>query len=299
MLSQVPLKSEDILLPRRLDDVLALDRAHVAANNILGGRLISPSALVNNKIDLFDDKNQIQNEFRRGFLISLSATLSNLQETLVILGTELSLQNADHVYPAVAKQPNEDKITNFPLFDQNDVSRILSDLVDMEDCVVPEPKRRKLSGRARFAVDVVNRLTKPSTTGDSKQMMLENAIESSIAKTMEHLRKTVRNILSYDQISQIIANFGASSTSQSDAFEPLVCRSLQYFNGFSLVDLPCLQGIKLPAWRDNLTLQIDDINTANGLGYSAAGVHADLAFLSDRPQNKMLIPQFGTRPDRM
>jgi hypothetical protein len=64
-----------------------------------------------------------------------------------------------------------------------------------------------------------------------------------------------------------------------------------------LVDLPFLKGIKLPAWCDNLTLQIDEINTANGLGYLAAGVRADLAFLTDRPQNKMLIPESKTRPD--
>ncbi|KAF9396246.1 hypothetical protein BGZ94_006505, partial [Podila epigama] len=44
-------------------------------------------------------------------------------------------------------------------------------------------------------------------------------------------------------------------------------------------------------------LQIDEINTANGFGYTDSGVAADLAFLNDCPPNKMLLASFGTRPD--
>ncbi|KAG0359273.1 hypothetical protein BGX24_005798, partial [Mortierella sp. AD032] len=100
-----------------------------------------------------------------------------------------------------------------------------------------------------------------------------------------------------DQLYQIITNFGLASTSKGDALEPFIRRSLQRFNGFHLVDLPFLQGIALPKWCDNLQLQIDEINTANGFGYTASGVAADLAFLTERPPNKMLIAKCGTRPD--
>jgi hypothetical protein len=100
-----------------------------------------------------------------------------------------------------------------------------------------------------------------------------------------------------DQLYQIVTNFGVASTSKGDALEPLIRRSLQRFNGFRLVDLPFLQGIALPKWCDNLQLQIDGINTANGFGFTASGVAADLAFLTERPPNKMLIAKCGTRPD--
>ncbi|KAF8920501.1 hypothetical protein EDD21DRAFT_449173 [Dissophora ornata] len=376
MLIEVEANIQRYLLPRRLGVVIALDEAQVAANGILAGKLISPSAIIKNRNILFDDKHQIQLEFRRGFLTPLSATLSNMQATLVILGTALSLQNADHVYSAVAKQTNDSRITDFPRFSKNDVTRILSDLVEMKDCVIPDAKRRKLVGRARFSVDVVNRLTKNSSPGDSKQVALENAVDQSIEKTMASLRRGVRTILAsdqagsmarllsrmvlayhlhggkisfagkdqsdfvdkalcrlrphpdgvhfvmdepmvveaveielkargkdpafveyLDQIFQVITNFGIASTSKGDAFEPLVRRSLQCFNGYRLVDLPFLRGVPLPAWCDNLTLQIDDINTASGFGYTAGGARADLAFLTESPPNKMLVANDGTRPD--
>ncbi|KAG0277655.1 hypothetical protein BGZ96_002781 [Linnemannia gamsii] len=100
-----------------------------------------------------------------------------------------------------------------------------------------------------------------------------------------------------DQFYQIVANFGVASAPRGDVLEPLVRRSLQRFNGLYLVDLPFLQGIALPKWCDNLRLQIDRINTANGFGYTDSGVASDLAFLTDRPPNKMLIVKYGTRPD--
>ena len=100
-----------------------------------------------------------------------------------------------------------------------------------------------------------------------------------------------------DQLYQIVTNLGVASTSKWDALEPLVRRSLQRFNGFRLVDLPFLQGITLPKWCDDLKLQIDEMNTANGFGYIDSGVAADLAFFTECPPNKMLIANFGTRPD--
>ncbi|KAG0212245.1 hypothetical protein BGX28_006598 [Mortierella sp. GBA30] len=368
MLGRVQTKIRNHLLPRRLGVVIALDEAQVAANRILTGKLISPSGLIKNKNTLFDKQGSIQPEFRRGFLTPLAATLSNMQATLVILGTALSLQDAE--------QTNFSRITEFPKFSENDVDRILSDLTDMGDCAIPETKRRKLAGRARFSIDVVNRLTKASSPEDSKQAVLDNAIDKSIEHTMDGLRSGVRTILSndpaaglarllcrmvlayhlhggkisfagkeqadfvdkalcrlqphpdgvhlvmdepmvveavedelkatgkdpafieyMDQMYQIVTNFGITSTSKGDAFEPLVRRSLQRFNGYRLVDLPFLRGVSLPSWCDNLKLQIDEINTANGFGYSAGGVRADLAFLTECPPNKMLVAMFGTRPD--
>ncbi|KAF9115688.1 hypothetical protein BGW39_002991 [Mortierella sp. 14UC] len=99
------------------------------------------------------------------------------------------------------------------------------------------------------------------------------------------------------QLYQIVTNFGVASTSKGDALEPLIHRSLQRFNGSRLADLPFLQGVTLPKWCNNLQLQIDDIDTANEFGYTANGVATDLAFLTERPPNKMLIAKFGTRPD--
>ncbi|KAG0277857.1 hypothetical protein BGZ96_002687 [Linnemannia gamsii] len=299
-----------------------------------------------------------------------------MRATLVILGTALSLQDADHVYSAIAKPTNFSRITEFPQFDQNDVNKMLSELVDMSDCEIPTAKRRKLTGRARFSVDIVRRLATRCSSQDSKQAILVDAVDKSIEHTMNGLRAGVRTILEsdktgeaarllsrmvlafhlqdakisfssqqqsdfvdkalcrlrphsdgihlvmdepivveaveaelkasnkdpafleyLDQLYQIVTNFGVASTSKGDALEPLIRRSLQRFNGFRLVDLPFLQGITLPKWCDNLQLQIDGINTANGFGFTASGVAADLAFLTERPPNKMLIAKCGTRPD--
>ncbi|KAI8356289.1 hypothetical protein B0O80DRAFT_497003 [Mortierella sp. GBAus27b] len=376
MLRETQINLHTLLVPRRLGLVVALDEAQVAVTGILSDKLISPSALLNNKNDLFDSKNQIQSRFRRGFLTPLSATLSNMRATLVILGTALSLQDADHVYSAIAKPTNFSRITEFPQFDENDVDKILSDLVDMSDCDLPPAKRRKLTGRARFSVDVVKRLATRCSSQDSKQVDLEDAVDKSIEHTMNGLRAGVRIILEsdktgeaarllcrmvlayhlkdgkisfssqqqsdfvdkalcrlrphpdgihlvldepmvveavqeelkasgkdpalseyLDQLFRVVTNFGVASTSKGDALEPLVRRSLQRFNGFRLVDLPFLQGIALPKWCDDLRLQIDGINTANGFGYTDSGVAADLAFLTKCPPNKMLIASYSTRPD--
>jgi hypothetical protein len=122
MLRDVQTKLHSLLVPKRLGLVIALDEAQVAVTGILAGKLISPSALAQNwnNPGILLDKVQIQPRFRRGFLTPLSATLSNMLATLVILGTTLSLQDADHVYSAVAKRTNFSKITDFPHFDDND-----------------------------------------------------------------------------------------------------------------------------------------------------------------------------------
>ncbi|KAK3810466.1 MAG: hypothetical protein J3R72DRAFT_480919 [Linnemannia gamsii] len=113
LLDKVQTKLRSLLASKRLGLVIALDEAQVAVTGILCEKLISPSALLKNRNALFDSKNQIQSRFRRGFLTPLSATL-------VILGTALSLQDADHVYSAIAKPTNFSRITEFPQFDDND-----------------------------------------------------------------------------------------------------------------------------------------------------------------------------------
>ncbi|KAF9111492.1 hypothetical protein BGX30_007586 [Mortierella sp. GBA39] len=95
---------------------------------------------------------------------------------------------------------------------------------------------------------------------------------------------------------QSVTNFGVASTSKEDVLELLVHRSLQRFNGYRLVDLPFLRGVRLPTWCYTLQFQIDSINTAKGFGYTAIGVRADLAFLTERPPNKMLIACSGACP---
>lgn len=100
-----------------------------------------------------------------------------------------------------------------------------------------------------------------------------------------------------DQFFQIVTNFGITSILKRDAFESLVPRSLQRFNGYRLIDLPFLQGVTLPTCYDKLDLQIDETNTVNGFGYTTIGVRAELTFLSDCTFNKMLIANDGKRPD--
>ncbi|KAF9133376.1 hypothetical protein BGX30_012315, partial [Mortierella sp. GBA39] len=130
MLDDVQTKLRSLLVPKRLGLVIVLDEAQVAVTYILYGKLLSPSALMKNSDVLFDSNNHIRSNFRRGFLTPLSATLSNMQATLVILGTALTLQDADHVYSATAKPTYFSRITDFPRFDEDDVNKILSDLVD-------------------------------------------------------------------------------------------------------------------------------------------------------------------------
>jgi hypothetical protein len=111
-LDKVQTKLRSLLVPKRLGLVIALDEAQVAPTGILPEKLIAPPALAeywntrNSPSVLFDDKNEIHRHHRRGFLTPLSGTLSNLQATLVILGTAISLQDADSLYSAIAKPTN-------------------------------------------------------------------------------------------------------------------------------------------------------------------------------------------------
>ncbi|OAQ24793.1 hypothetical protein K457DRAFT_129501 [Linnemannia elongata AG-77] len=138
--------------------------------------------------------------------------------------------------------------------------------------------------RPNFVDKALHRL-RPHTDGVHSVMdepMVVEAVEEYLNATGED-----PTFLDYlDQIFQI-----------RYAFEPLVTRSLQRFNGYRLVDIPFLQGVTLPTCYDKLDLQIDETNTANGFGYSTIDVRADLTFLSEFSSNKMLIANDGKHPD--
>ncbi|KAG9070410.1 hypothetical protein KI688_009747 [Linnemannia hyalina] len=286
MLSKVQAKLQSILVSKRLGLVIALDEAQM------------PSSTA---------KNQIQSKFRRGFLTPLSATLSNMRATLVILGTALSLQDADHVYSAIAKPTNFSRITEFPRFNEKDVIKTHSKLVDMSDCEIPPAKRRKLTGRVRFSIDVVERLATRCSTQDSKQAILDDAVDKSIEHTMNGLRIGVRTILESDKtneaarlLSRMVlayhlqdAKISFSSQLQSDFVDKALCRLQQHPDGVHLImDEPLVveaveeelkSSGKDPTFIDKFQFQIDEINTASGFGYMGSGMTADLAFLTACP----------------
>ncbi|KAG0019239.1 hypothetical protein BGZ82_000211 [Podila clonocystis] len=373
---QVQNKLAGYLTKRGLGLVIALDEAQVAGSRILAGQFIAPSSLGGNQ-NILGGKNQVQNRHRRGFLTPLCATLGNVRATLVVLGTSLSLQDADHVYSAVGKRTNFQKITTFPLFDDQDVEDVLSELVDISDCTIPHAKRRKLTGRARFSASVVREIfelhhTEPHT----KQTKLDKAFDSAIDLAKSELRDKVRDLMDNDstgdvvhllgrmvlayklqggkiwftsngqadfmdkalcslrmhsdgvhwlmdeplvvevveeelnrsnvdptfcehlhQLNGIIENLGVKSSAKGNALEPLVRQSLRRFNNFYLADLPFLKGIELPTWCFGRQLHIDEINTAHGFGYGDDKTMADLKFLIDRPPDKLLVQQSGTRQD--
>ncbi|KAG9067627.1 hypothetical protein KI688_012412 [Linnemannia hyalina] len=202
-------------------------------------------------VDISNDgkDSQIQSKFRRGFLTPLSATLSNMRATLVIIGTALSLQDADHVYSAIAKPTNFSRITEFPRFDEKDVIKIHSKLVDMSDCEIPPAKRHKLTGRARFSIDVVERLATRCSSQDSKQAILDDAVDKSIEHTINGLRIGVRTILESDKtneaarlLSRMVlayhlqdAKISFSSQLQSDFVAKALCRLQQHPDGVHLI----------------------------------------------------------------
>lgn len=74
------------------------------------------------------------------------------------------------------------------------MNKMLSVLVDMLDCDNPPARRCKLSGRARFSIDIVSRLVATGSVQDSKQATLDNAIDDMIEHVMSGLRNGVRTI---------------------------------------------------------------------------------------------------------
>lgn len=124
MLDNVQTKLHAHLEPRCCGLALALDEAQVAATKILAGKFISPSAMAaywnaRNPPSVLFDKDEIHRHHRRGFLTPLSATLSRMQATLVILGTAISLQDVDREYTSIVEDNNFIRITDFLLFDED------------------------------------------------------------------------------------------------------------------------------------------------------------------------------------
>ncbi|KAF9297132.1 hypothetical protein BGZ88_010967 [Linnemannia elongata] len=125
MLDDIQTKLHAYLDPRCRGLAIALDEAQAAATSILAGKFISPSALAaywntRNPPSVLFDKDEIRRHHRRGFLTPLSATLSRMQATLVILGTAISLQDVDREYTSVGEDNNFIRTTDFPLFDEDD-----------------------------------------------------------------------------------------------------------------------------------------------------------------------------------
>ncbi|KAG0184854.1 hypothetical protein DFQ28_010344, partial [Apophysomyces sp. BC1034] len=164
---------------------IALDEAQVAMY-ILEGRLISPRALRDK--NYLDSNKNVRDDARRGFLTPLCATLDIRRATLITLGTSLTLEDAEHVYSAIDKATNNFNITRFPSFNEQDQQAILTELIDISGCDIPEEKRLLLTGRPRFSIRVVERLITGNHHGqESKQKLLENAFDNTITQTKEHL----------------------------------------------------------------------------------------------------------------
>jgi len=380
MLNFVQIKLVTFIGKRGL--IIAIDEAHIAEEFILAGKLIAPTAAIKSKIidsEITDPQSRLNRNIRRGFLTPLCATLSNhIRATLVVLGTSLSLANADHVQTAIAKQEYFLRIVDFPLVTESLVEELLKRTLNLENCDIKSAKRQKLSGRARFATSVIVHLSDPANITSSKQEVLDRAMDRAIEQSKEGVRGKIRGILdSYkmnssvihllcrmvlayklqhgrisfarddeadfvksalcslhkdhddyhwvmdeplvvevveeelrrsgkidpstfvylSQLDGLITLLGPDSPTRGLAFEPLVRRSLQRFNGYQLTALPFLKGVKLPAWCDKFKFQIDEINTARGFGFQARGEEADLEFLVGRSPNKMLVEHDQTRQD--
>ncbi|KAF9087445.1 hypothetical protein BGX27_002935 [Mortierella sp. AM989] len=167
---------------------IALDEAHIADEYILKGLLIAPSATNKDEKDLVDNKLMIKSMYRRGFLAPLCTSVSRMGATLIVLGTSLSLGNAEHVYTAIGKPENFIKIVNFPSGDGDAVERTLKRTLNLEDCTIDDTKRQKLGGRPRFGTRVIIELAnlRDSGTG-SKQDLLDEAMDRTIQQVKEDL----------------------------------------------------------------------------------------------------------------
>ncbi|KAG0335184.1 hypothetical protein BG004_000104 [Podila humilis] len=209
MHSEVHNKLARYLAERRQGLVIALDRAHVAESRILYRQFIAPSSLSGNR-NILDGRNQVQKMHRRGFLTPLCETLSKMRATLVILGTSLTLQDADQVYAAVGERTNFHKIVRFPVYNhRDDVEQILSELIDISDCTIPHDMLRKLTGRARFSVSVVDELFERYRIASySKQDRLEQAFESAIELAKTGLKHKVQRLLNNDVTGEVVHLLG-------------------------------------------------------------------------------------------
>jgi len=96
----------------------------------------------------------------------------------------------------------------------------------------------------------------------------------------------------------MLTNLGTNSSAKGEAFELLVYRSLQRFNGKVLADLPFVKDIKdLPEWCKTTTLNVRNFGTAKELGYDDDSTWDDVEFFENTPGGELLIPNNLTRPD--
>ncbi|KAF9581699.1 hypothetical protein BGW38_001191, partial [Lunasporangiospora selenospora] len=281
------------LKSRQLGLVISVDEAQIAENDTLAGNLISPSALTGNyknKGAILDDKNQT----------------SGMQATIVILGTALSLQNVDNVYSGIDKTENFTRITDFPQFDANEVNKMISDLVDLSGCEILPAKRRKLSGRARFSLGIINCLIVPETQL-SKQVALDSAIDRTIEHERYGLRNRVRAILARDCTGEAArflsrmalayhlqnAKIWFSSQQQLDFVDKALCKMRRRPDGVHLImDEPivvdAVEELKAPGKDPAFTENLDELYqvVSNfGVASTYAGSLAIKFYNSPMPHN--------------
>ncbi|KAF9148997.1 hypothetical protein BG015_009230 [Linnemannia schmuckeri] len=184
------------------------------------------------------------------------------------------------------------KANGLPLFDEDDVNKILSDLVDLSGCEIPPAKHRKLPINSKVPryrspdsqqFDFVDKaLCRPRPHPDGVHLVMdESLVVEAVEEEPKALNKAPFYVEYLDQLYRFGANPDVSSATKGSALEMLVSRSLQRFKGVRLVDPPFLQNVVLPDWCDNLQLQIDDINIASEFGYMGSVAAANLAFLAE------------------
>ncbi|RUO96863.1 hypothetical protein BC936DRAFT_141333, partial [Jimgerdemannia flammicorona] len=184
--------------------VIALDEAHIAETDIMHDKLILPWAITH-KVNFLERNGTIRSDLRRGFLTPLCATLSEMCATLVVLGTSLTLMYANHVYSAISKPDDRfAKVTSFPSCDELQVELLLGKIIDISDCEIPPEKKRRLRGRFRFTTSIVNEITKGvHDDSQSKQEILDEAIDSSIKNLKNQIRSNVHKLLLSDKAGMI------------------------------------------------------------------------------------------------
>jgi hypothetical protein len=122
-----------------------------------------------------------------------------------VLGTHLSLCDADQVYSAIGKSENFVKITNFPLADLETIKCNTKRLLNVEDSELPpDSKLRKLEGRFCFSFRIFQEIIQQQKQMEGlqdpppKTKRLDMAIEASINLLKKDLRSVISQILEND-----------------------------------------------------------------------------------------------------